>query len=236
MIKNSKKGAILIEFVFAVPILFSLMYYIQDLSHLKQTQQRMQFVAAEIASILQSIGSQRAIVQKDLYLALQSAYLSVFPGITMHPTSENHYPFGYFPHLWVHYIVGEGNNATVKWHCTAWSPSPGKSRHEVSTNSQHPESTIRFVSGGDASSIHPDLKIADGEVKIIVECTLWYHSGRFFSGTNISCGEVPAKKAFGFYVLSPTARGIQVKSSYFTSIAIFSPVPKAFKDTPPALE
>lgn len=235
-IKNPKRGAILIECAFAVPVLFSLIYYIQDLSRYKQIQQRTQFVAQEIASILQNIGSQRAIVQKDLDLALQSAYLSVFPGKTMYPTSANHYPFGYFPHLWVYYVVGEGNKATVKWHCTAWSPSPGESRHDVSTNSQHPESTIKFVSGGDASSIYPDLKISDGEVKIIVECTLWYNSTRFFSETNVSCGEVPAKKAFGFYVLSPTARGIKVKSSYFTGVTIFSPVPKAFKDTPPELE
>lgn len=201
----------------------------------------MQFVAYEVAAILQSIGSQRVVVQKDFSDAMRLAYLSIFPGTTMYSTDNgsSFYPFGYFPHVWVYYVVGTGENkATVKWYCTTWpqNPSCNDPRYQARTSGQHPESTVKFTSG-DASNIHPNLRISKGEVKIIIECTLWYDRNRSFSGSNISCSKVSAQEAFNFLMLSPKAKDLvrADKVNYFTGIAIFTPSSsKMFTESPPS--
>lgn len=81
-------GAILIEFAFVVPVLFSLIYYVQDLVRHMQIQERMQFAAQfaaqKIASNVQNIARIEGNVLdcSDLANTTRLANLSIFPGRT----------------------------------------------------------------------------------------------------------------------------------------------------------
>lgn len=73
-----------------------------------------------------------------------------------------------------------------------------------------------------ASSIHPDLRISNGEVKIILEYTIFHNRN------------VPSQKLFGFLFYSPQYKTKEGKAlTYFTSVAMFTPQGTAFSATAP---
>ena len=224
-IKNSKKGAILIEFAFAVPVLFSLIYYIQDLARYKQIQQRMQFAAQEIASNLQNIARVKSstITSNDMLNAIRAANLSFCPGMTQY--SQNDYwsgaPLGYIPVTRIHYVKGTGSSsAEIKWLCRCHTWDVNQYRVAQQTTKEYNKNETKIKSWiGAPYDIYPDLTINEGEVKIIVEHKLHAYNDK-------------DGKILGFYFLNPVTSntGEQV---LFNSIVIFSPVPGAFSETPP---
>jgi hypothetical protein len=82
------------------------------------------------------------------------------------------------------------------------------------------------------SSIYPGFSIQSGQIKILVEVTLHYSSASFYYFTDgRPHASVPAKTAFGFWVLFPPKKGDAI---YFNTVVIFTPRPGLFDETPPA--
>ncbi len=222
-LRRGSVGAILIEFSIAVPILFTLIYYIHDLPRYKQLQERMSFAAHEIASTLQNIARTKnsAITCTDLENAARLANLSVFPGTTQYSPTGGWVdaPLGYIPLTRIHYVVGTGSNeANVKWFCRLYPYGMGLIWREKFGGERFPTETKVTSWSGKPEDIYPDLKLSKNEVKIIVE-------NKFETIKTDS-------RMFGFYLLDPL-KSYKVPGQLFNSVVIFSPVPGAFSETLP---
>ena len=108
----------MIEFAFAVPIMIMLLYYIHDLVRLKRWQSQTQFVAHQMASMLQNISPNQptAVTKDNLRHIISAAYLSIFPGVTRFSTKSSTAPYGYTPIAWIYCIKGNSDSsASVVW-------------------------------------------------------------------------------------------------------------------------
>ena len=78
----------------------------------------MQFVAHQMASMLQNVSQNRTdktITKNDIRYAISAAYLTVFPGISRFSTNCRS-DFGYNPMLWIYYVKGNSDStASVIW-------------------------------------------------------------------------------------------------------------------------
>jgi hypothetical protein len=104
-------GVILIEFAVCMPILIILLFYINDLVRIKRYYSQTEFVAQQMANIIQNISQKRAqaattseertnllkIKQKDLKYAMALAYQTIYPGITMFKQGSG-FEFGHRPY------------------------------------------------------------------------------------------------------------------------------------------
>lgn len=239
-IKNSEKGAILIEFVLAIPVIFSLIYYIQDLSHLRQMQEKMQFVATEISSMLQNVSQERmdkTVTLTDLKNVIGCAYLSFFPGDTQYSTAKNTLPLGYGPSGHIYCVRGESDDkASVLW-CKRWNSAVVDyvPNSLIIEDERDARSLINLGENVSPSDIYEDLEIYEGEIKIIVEAATCCSESYKLSdgGTVVELGG--RSKAYGFYVY-PFKGAFSDKageSISLNSVVIFTPKPGLFSETPP---
>ena len=217
-----------------------LLYYIHDLVRLKRWQSQMQFVAHQMASMLQNISQNRTdktITQNDIRYAMSAAYLTIFPGTTRFAKKDAVADYGYTPMLWIYCIKGNSDStASVVWaqryHMT-YESTPESVRQDGSIS----RTTVNNSKNVPPSQIYPTLKIEQNEVKIIVECAIHYSRSPDYSFTDGRlCSEVTPKQAFGFFVY-PIAPPITHKANndaiYFHSVVIFSPRPGLFSETAP---
>ncbi|MDR2724123.1 MAG: hypothetical protein LBB25_02880 [Holosporaceae bacterium] len=227
------KGAILIEFAVAVPILFILIYYMHDAPKYARMQERMEFVANEMISIIQNTSKNRIdkkITKNDLKNALVGAYLSVYPGMTMRGTANLVMPLGHFPHAFIYYVNGLGNgNAKVVWMVVSYLDDVYVSCVKYKPPQQHSGSSIKVSQNCPSSQIFKDLRIEKGEFKIILECCHYYVSEYMFSDGRRN-EDVTPREAFGFYILNPRST---VNSNFFTTVVVFTPKPGLFDESPP---
>jgi hypothetical protein len=239
----SSKGAILIEFAISIPVLVALMYYMHDLPKLARIHERMEFCAHCMVNLLQNCSQNREnrrITANDIRYAVAAAFLTIYPGMTMYETSARRFRYGHFPHYWIYYIVGESDGtASMAWSITGWTDmgggvvNPNRICVEYHINSSHSKSTVTYGKKKNPSLIYPGLTIKPGEKKIILECALCYHDDMgtqygFTDGRLIA--NVPAKKAFGFWILPIKATRSSV---FFNKAVIFTPKPGLFSETPP---
>ena len=233
----SRRGAIIIEFAFSIPVFMALIYYLHDVPKLQRYQQQMDFVAQQVAQMLQNVSQQRTnkrITQNDIVNVARAAYLTVFPGVSMVPIRNEWLPLGFYIEFYLFGVRGEPNNkASVKWvvklYFTQESGVSGSSviNSCVVHNKQHVH----------PSEICSSLTIKDGEIKIIVECHLRYGLAYHFSDGR-RCKDVSFREVFGFLVYNPVPdKSDRVNSkdfaSFFISHAIFAPAAGLFDDTSP---
>ena len=211
----------------------ALIYYLHDVPKLQRYQQQMDFVAQQVAQMLQNVSQQRSnkrITQNDIVNTMRAAYLTVFPGVSMVPTRRDYLPIGFYIEFYLFGVRGEKNNtASVKWvvklYFTQESGVSGSAiiNSCVVNNKQHVQS----------SEIYPYLTIKDGELKIIVECHLRYGSTLYFSDGR-KCKDVPVRDVFGFLLYTPKPdQWNESFSSFFVSHTIFTPAAGLFDDTRP---
>ena len=106
--KHQSKGAILIEFAFCIPVLILLIYYMHDLFKIQRYYSQTEFVAYQMAQMLQTVSQNRSdkkITLSDLKRVTAAAYLSIYPGTTMFWQGKGHV-FGHFPHPIIYYVKG----------------------------------------------------------------------------------------------------------------------------------
>lgn len=227
-IKNSKKGAILIEFAFAVPVLFSLIYYISDLATYKSHIQKMEFCTHCMVNILQNISQQRsnkAITKQDFIYATYAAFNCWFGGdlrqYGARPNQQNYY---YFPHPILFCVKGLANGkAKILWLIHPdWYKTPNSYNSPWIRNSADDDthtafSTIKMKlqTEVNAADITPRFSIKEGEIKMILE-------GFMFG---------PSEQArLGFSILKPRAVN---EYAFYNKVVIFTPKPGLFSETPP---
>ena len=236
------KGAILIEFAFAAPIMIMLLYYIHDLVRLKRWQSQMQFVAHQMASMLQNVSQNRTsktITRTDIKYIYVSSYLTIFPGTTQFVYREFVPTLGYTPMIWIYYVKGNADStASVVWALRFHSADFPKEPNRIDCDSKNGQrAVVKNLKNVAPSKIYPSLKIQPGEVKIILECQIHYSQWSGYSfpdGRN--CSQVSPREAFGFYVypIAPTnIPGASNDSIYFPSVVIFSPRSGLFSETAP---
>ena len=241
------RGAILIEFAICMPILIILLFYINDVVRLKRLHSQTEFVAQQMANILQNIsqkreGKDRKITLPDIRYAASLAYLSIFPGTTRFLTKRQTSELGYHPFGYIHCVKGNSDStASVLWerkfhmaYDTQFSPSSAW----VGTNIDY--TNVNNLSDAPPSEIYPTLKINPGEIKIIVECSIHYERVKGYAfADGRKAANVTASEAFGlrlFKLSYPnTRRGNNVKM-FFPSTVIFTPKPGLFDETPPKEE
>ena len=237
-IKNLAKGAILVEFAFAVPILFVIIYYLLDLAKIKQYDSRMEFVVRQMAQILQLVSNGRPITQKHIKYAVGAAYLSFYPGTALYSTSGATGPYygPGFAHGKIYYVVCDnGGKASVQW-CMQWQLGGGTSRGTdpnsiaVSSITEDARSLIRTKLSVTPSEIYPPLSMNPGEKKIILEAFIYFAPNTGYQKVGgKSWGSV--QNEFGFYIISP--KPARTTEFYFDKVVMFSPRPGLFSETPP---
>ena len=242
---SDTSGSILIEFAICMPVLIILLFYINDLVKLKRLHSQTEFVAQQMANILQNIslkrsGTARKITLPDIKYATSLAFLSMFPGTSRFVISKNKSELGYCPHGYIFCVKGKSNStASVLWgkrfHFTGNSTTP--SAVVIDTSSFH-RCNIKNLQDASPSEIYPTLKINPNEIKIIFESNVHYsQSGGYTFGDGRNTKNVSPSGAFGLrlYKLSPpeTRGGTGNDGIYFHSAVIFTPKPGLFDETPP---
>ncbi len=209
---------------------------------MKRYRQKMNQVALQFAQMIQNVSQTRdnkKITKADLENAARVAYLTIFPGVTGVPTTNNHMPLGYFIECFIHYIVGVSNGKAClkwRWQCYYRGNPPN---HDVMIN-RKPEYFVTLVGGWDGtptapSEIFKDLNIKEGETKIIVECQLRHYPKLVYFSDGRSCKQVSLRETFGFWALSPRYDLVDDENSgaLFIGTVVFTPKPGLFSETPP---
>jgi hypothetical protein len=199
----------------------------------------MNFCAHEMANILQNASQNRDIDHRkitvdDIKNAMAAAYMSIFPGKTMYPISAHVLPRGIGPFAALYCVKGlGGGRACVLWRRAIYTVDSccNPSKITVVDCCLTARTLVTASTNANASDICPGLKIENGEIKIIVECTIFYnHKDQIYKFTDGRwCKDVPPSKAFGFSILTPADKN----SCYFNSIVIFTPKPGLFSETAP---
>lgn len=218
--EESSKGAILIEFAVCMPVLIILLFYINDLVRIKRYYSQTEFIAQQIANMLQNVSQKRAteattsterkrqlrITTNDTWRIARLAFLTVYPGLTqLSPFSLNHYPA-----VFIYYVKNnKDGTASCKWRNFYWGDYNNYSGCSTSAPNQ---SSITYKSNVIPSEIHPNLKFNSEDAKIIVEVFLSYR------GDN---------KTFGLRFVTPRAK----VQSCFHSVVIFTPKPGLFYES-----
>ena len=235
LLGKHSRGAILIEFAFAVPIMIMLLYYIHDLVRLKRFRSQMQFVAHQMASMLQNVSQNRTdkeITKNDIRYVASASYLTIFPGTSQFTVADWTSKYGYNPMLFIFYVKGNSDStASVVWAQRYHSCDFARDPSTFEQNGDIRRNTVNNLQNVAPSRIYPSLKIEPNEVKIIVECAIHYST---WSAYTLSDGrknsDRTAKEAFGLYV-HPLKAVNEV--TYFNSVVIFSPRPGLFSETAP---
>ena len=180
----------------------ALIYYLHDVPKLQRYQQQMDFVAQQVAQMLQNVSQQRTnkrITQNDIVNVARAAYLTVFPGVSMVPIRNEWLPLGFYVECFLFGVRGEPNNkASVKWVIQLYflrGSYFGVGSASSACIAQNKQNVY-------PSEIYPSLTIKDGEIKIIVECHLRYGSTHYFSDGR-KCSDVSFRELFGFLVYTP---------------------------------
>jgi hypothetical protein len=144
------------------------------------------------------------------------------------------------PVAFIHCVKGNDNGtASLLWRMIFRAQDATSPQTVVcGTRGEHGNSIVQYLANAQPSSIYNDLKIKNGEIKILVECTMLYFENinyPFGDGrlsTTVSVGE-----AMGFWMLQPKASaGVSAAGgfSFFSSVVIFTPKPGLFSETPPS--
>ena len=237
----NSRGSILIEFAVCMPILIILLFYIHDLVKIKRYYSQTEFVAQQMANMIQNISqkreeNQKKITKEDLAYIHCLAWQTVYPGKTMFYTNFltfSRYPLGHVPYTHIYYVKGEEDGKVSCVFRLAMSntggvtkPSDLISLDKVNVNKNNFSiSKVRFLSNTQPSNIYPTLKINKGEVKIIIETLLV----RNFTWT----GGASEKSVLGLYIVNPRMSTNTDWRYFFNSVVIFTPKPGLFDEDGP---
>lgn len=204
---------------------------------MKKYNERMDFVAHQIAQMLQNISNNQPIKKWHIRQVVAAACLSCYPGKTMYTTSGVWGPFySPWPHGKIYYVTcnNEGK-ASVKW-CQqfqfgGWGSGVTGTPQTINVSNatiEDERSSVRGELNVLPSKIYPSLSMNAGETRIIVEICA-YHTTEYqkVGGGNFTS----PKEDFGFFLISP--KPARTVGFYFENVVIFSPKSGLFSDTVP---
>ena len=194
-----------------------------------------------MANILQNISQKREnkkITLADIRHATALAYLTAYPATTMFKKT-NGYEFAHLPYLWIHIVQGleNGNASCIYSICVVnrvnseGPTSPNNITLNAGIKSTYSNyNQLKYLTNAAPSAILPSLKINPNEQKVIIEAKFWHNSNTADLNGNTN---IPAKKAFGLFLVNPKSVN-NSNVNWFNSIAIFTPKPGLFDETPPS--
>jgi len=210
-----------------MPVMIILLFYIHDLIKIKRYYSQTEFVAQQMANVLQNLAKKRSAEGKtlkyeDLCHAASLAYLSIYPGTTMYSTTYGQYKheFIHCPFFAVYYVQGTtGGKAKCLWskHITTGTYTAPNWRLFYNYTNDVSHSSVRYSANEvTASSIYPTLKVEENKPKIILETSMfWANNFMDKNGKKVST----AREAFGFRFVNPK----RLNDLYFHSVVIFTP-------------
>jgi len=225
----SCRGAILIEFAICMPILIILLFYIHDLMRIKRLYSQTEFVAQQMANILQNVARTRKITMADIKHAASLAYLTIYPGTTMY--SKNNimtcHEFFHMPRVYMFCVKGESNQkASCIWCCWTNTMTTRTDRWGYGSLTGNGQCVTRWRTNADPSTIYPTLKIEEGKYKIILEAQIsWRDTYQNPIGKTLSS----AREVFGLRLVNPKEYSTY---AYFPSVVIFTPNSGFTEDVP----
>ncbi|MDR1334237.1 MAG: hypothetical protein LBJ71_03400 [Holosporaceae bacterium] len=198
-------------------MIIAILYYLHDIPKYKRMQTQMDFCAHCGVSMFQNISAGRTnkrIRVQDLKYISCITFHPYFVGTKHYSVGDNWSSTKCFGHVLLCYVKGVGENRAVMkwWFLNNWGSAP-PTRALTSAKSGHTY-TLTILNGNigteyDASYIHKDLKIKNGEVKMIFEVMLYPD------------GNPKPADFWGFYVFVPK-RDSKILG-YFHSVVIFTP-------------
>ena len=217
-----------------------LLYYIHDAVKIKRYYRTSEFIAHQIASMIQNVSQNReskAITIADMKNIVSAAYLSLYPGTTMFAQGKGHV-YCHFPHPFIHCVKGNNDGtASCIWNLEVHtalntSISPATTSCNV-MNKTHHMSAVKYLQNVQPSNIHPKLKINPGEIKIVVETCILVRENDGYGDINGVFHSI--KNMLGLYLVQPHVNGAETERNRaaFTSVVIFSPRPGLFSETAP---
>jgi hypothetical protein len=218
VIKNRKKGAILIEFAFAIPTLIVIMYFLLDVPTSYRLVSKLQKISELYAGMLLNINKQnrsRSITVNDLK-SISKGIGMIFTGII----GNSAYPYYLSTYITCIKGTGSGNIFEKKWNIHI----KNNLMDGTITNSiDHSYST--FDSNSDTfptSGNIKNFKIQKDEIKLVVENVIWYGSTEPSRGFNSK-----------FYILTVPALIKNGAKTFGDKHAIISPPDGLITDTAP---
>lgn len=227
---SATSGSILIEFAVCMPVLIILLYYINDLSKLKRYYDQTEFVAQQMVNILQNIAYTRlqegnTISLLDIKRAASLAYLSIYPGTTMFTTKlgSNYHVFNHKPRIYMYYVKNNSDGtASVPWRLWIHSGdqiNPNDWSHGY-LKTTSPQSLVTVATNVPPSSIYPNLKMDDGNPRIIVEVQIrWDKNDQKDANGKTAYS---AREVFKLFAVNVKSKH-KDKADYFTSVVTFTP-------------
>jgi hypothetical protein len=223
---------IFIEFAIAIPVLMAIFYYLHDVPKYKRMQSRMEFCASCMANILQNMSQNRIdkrITLADFGYAVQMAFMSIYPGKTMYEVSERVHEYGHFPMTSISCIRGRDNgNIDILWKKIVYVEKVSPlyfTGHSSRSSIPAPGLNIN------SNLIFPGFSINSGQMKIVLECAIFFQNDYYYSFPNRSCDGVSTREAFGFCVFAPeVGYGTVNAKTHFNTLVIFTPKPGLFGD------
>jgi hypothetical protein len=191
-------------------------------------KERMEFVAHLMVNMLQNVSQGRPnkrITAIDIKYSISAAYLAVYQGTTMWPIALHRFPLGHVPFVVICCVKGLANEkASVMWYKSYYSVdyypcTPTKMGGGSSPSTTLDRTLVTNATDVDPSIIYPGLKIKEGEIKIIVDCSIF-----------VSYSQHSLKETLGFLILNPTCSRRDVM---FNTVVIFTPKSNLFNETPP---
>ena len=237
------EGSILIEFAICMPILVILLFYIHDLVKIKRYYSQTEFVAQQMANMIQNVSKNRenkAIGADDLKYIVSAATLTIYPDNNFSSISNGH-KHGHFGEAFLYYVKGnENGTADVVWGIDIHQYRGASNPSKININAREPSndrSHIKIANGVSPQVIYPTLKIGKNEERIILEVCIDYSNTSYYKLDNgVGCDTVSPSKIFGLKLLIPkgTQRGTTGDFAYFNSVVIFTPKPGLFSETIPS--
>lgn len=236
-LQKKKKGSILIEFAFAIPILSSVLFFMTDAPKYYYLRTKMNNSTYFAVNLIQNVTQQSRVPKissKELINIISAAVMNQFNA----RVGNGKYDVS----AYLYYIECkddrasidslENNTAEVIWCWHTDSLEVANGNRYTCYSKQGLKGTIPFsqnvfnnsiinYSGNTASKIMSGFKIAKGDGKIILELGL------------VPKSSVKPKKAFGFLMMPviPTCG-----KSYFNKAIGFTPKPFLFDETPPTID
>ncbi|MBO4405315.1 MAG: hypothetical protein J5821_01135 [Alphaproteobacteria bacterium] len=221
-----------------MPVLIILLFYINDLIRIKRYYLQTEFMAQQMANVIQNISRKRGasdptklkITQIDLAYAFALSHQTMYPGTTMYYSGQGHGSF-HLPLANIYCVKGtENGKASCMWRAGVWTnsnsvTSPKTLLHDK-THAGVNNSIINYKSGASPEAIYSQLKINSGERKILIE--LFSEWATYFKD-NFGNQKGSLKEALGLYVVTPRCKG----SNFFNTVVIFTPKPGLFDDEGP---
>ena len=220
-----------------MPILFSLTYYMHDLVLLRKYYQDVSFTAHQMVNLIQNITLERSnqkITLQDLKYAHTAAWYTVYPGTTMFGQNSGH-TLGHMPRSIIFCVKGLANGkASCVWRAYCATNTSSENPSGVSSGGMYSQNDAaewltQYKTNVEPTKIHPDLKIKEGEIKIILDIAMTRKTGRLPDGRTVSLRE-----AFKLFIVNPKFKGDASNQNVIESSVIFTPKSGLFSETVPS--